>query len=384
MSSRNSCFLLLLTWCVVVATATAQRYSVADLGPLAPTGINSWAQVVGNYNNQAYIWAFGRMRPLGILPGGTFSWAAAINDLGVVTGTADGPGQIVSIYGESPIDCSDLIQPFIWTQQRHMQGLGTAGPASDDASLVDNGCPFPFYAAAINDRSQVVGYTGFLTNDFQWVLLWTSAGGVSIFGSSWQYTFGNGISNTGEIVGANGHSVGGYATYWKDGTPAELAGLPGISEFGGSAANGVNDLGQIVGWSTDFDASSTLVAVTWTPSGTISDLGTLSGDLYSSAVKINLFGLIIGESGNAVNDSTIMGGQDSGFDHGPLEVIGRPFIWSPKAGMRDLNTLIPANSGWVLNTATDINVWGQIVGQGTLNGQAHGYLLTPRNPFQVF
>jgi len=50
--------------------------------------------------------------------------------------------------------------------------------------------------------------------------------------------------------------------------------------------------------------------------------------------------------------------------------------------MQDLNTLIHSNSGWVLNTATDINVWGQIVGSGTLNGQPHGYLLTPKNPFQ--
>ena len=38
--------------------------------------------------------------------------------------------------------------------------------------------------------------------------------------------------------------------------------------------------------------------------------------------------------------------------------------------------------GWLLNSATDINVWGQIVGMGTLNGQPHGFLLTPRNPFK--
>jgi probable HAF family extracellular repeat protein len=42
-----------------------------------------------------------------------------------------------------------------------------------------------------------------------------------------------------------------------------------------------------------------------------------------------------------------------------------------------LNTLIRPNSGWVLNTATGINVWGQIVGSGMRNGQPHGFLLTP-------
>jgi hypothetical protein len=44
--------------------------------------------------------------------------------------------------------------------------------------------------------------------------------------------------------------------------------------------------------------------------------------------------------------------------------------------MQDLNTLIPV-SDWVLNSVSDINVWGQIVGSGTLNGETHGFLLTP-------
>ncbi len=50
--------------------------------------------------------------------------------------------------------------------------------------------------------------------------------------------------------------------------------------------------------------------------------------------------------------------------------------------MRDLNTLVRGNSKWVLSSATDINVWGQIVGQGMLNGKPHGFLLTPRAFFK--
>jgi hypothetical protein len=46
--------------------------------------------------------------------------------------------------------------------------------------------------------------------------------------------------------------------------------------------------------------------------------------------------------------------------------------------MLDLNSLIPANSGWVLQFANGINDQGQIVGEGTLNGQAEGFLLTPQ------
>jgi probable HAF family extracellular repeat protein len=313
---------------LLVTVASAQVYTITDLGQFSPTAINALGQVAGNYNGQANIWSFGRRTALGLLPGGSFSWAAAINDSGVVTGTADGPGQIVSIDGGSPIECSDLIQPFVWTPQKKMLGLGTAGPASDDAGLEDNGCPYPFYGAAINDHGQIVGYTGQLTDVFQWVVLWTNQGGMSIFGSSFWNTYGNGISNNGQIVGENGRaSSGGDATYWKNGIATDLGGLPGIPPISGSAANGVNDLGQIVGWSftpLDGNDQSFLHAVMWTQGGTISDLGTLPGDTDSSASKINFFGLVIGSSGNTVDHSTILGGQDSGFDVGPLEVIGRP------------------------------------------------------------
>jgi hypothetical protein len=81
-----------------------------------------------------------------------------------------------------------------------------------------------------------------------------------------------------------------------------------------------------------------------------------------------------------VPESVNYSGQDS---HPPV-VTGHLFIWTQLSGMQDLNRLIPGNSGWKLNTAADVNIWGQIIGQGTRNGQTHGYLLTPINPFQLF
>jgi hypothetical protein len=45
--------------------------------------------------------------------------------------------------------------------------------------------------------------------------------------------------------------------------------------------------------------------------------------------------------------------------------------------MRDLNDLIPASSGWNLQSVSDINIAGQMVGTGTINGEVHGFLLTP-------
>ena len=62
------------------------------------------------------------------------------------------------------------------------------------------------------------------------------------------------------------------------------------------------------------------------------------------------------------------------------------FIWDSQNGTRDLNQLIPQNTGWHLTSAHDINDAGYIVGQGTYRnpGQLGGnprptlFLLTPQ------
>jgi uncharacterized membrane protein len=388
-------FLFLLV--IPFASAQAQTYTITDLGQLAPSAINTWGQVVGNYNGQAYIWTQAHgMRDLGILPGGTFSSAAAINDLGVVTGTADGPGTVISPYSGTPnLSCSDLIEPVVW-KQGGIQALGTLG-----FQLGDDWCNYPFYATAINGLGQVVGYTGQYPNEYEWGFFWTNgrsanlpvsfflaANEMGLFGDGWPPTFPNAVSNTQQVVGQNGvYFTEGHAASWKNGVSTDLGSLAGPDAVVySSSANSVNDLGQIVGWSTTIPLEDPspcyepvanncpMRAVLWTASGAISDLGTLPGDSVSTAAKINSFGLVIGSSGNTVI-SPVEGPIISFL--GPPQVIGRPFIWSERSGMRDLNTLIRGNSGWVLNSASDINVWGQIVGSGTLNGQSHGFLLTP-------
>ena len=45
--------------------------------------------------------------------------------------------------------------------------------------------------------------------------------------------------------------------------------------------------------------------------------------------------------------------------------------------MQDLNNLIPANSGWVLQSGQSINDSGQITGYGLINGAQHAFLLNP-------
>lgn len=59
------------------------------------------------------------------------------------------------------------------------------------------------------------------------------------------------------------------------------------------------------------------------------------------------------------------------------ESDGVPVIWDD-GKMTDLNTLIPANSGWTLLHVSDIDDKGQIVGNGKLKGRNRAFLLTPK------
>lgn len=380
---------------VCVPLAGSQVYSITNLGNFSPTAINSWGQVVGNRNGEGFIWAqFTGLKGLGKLPGGTSSYAASINDLGVVTGTADGAGTVISpdptLYPN--LACTDLTQPFIWVAWEGMKGLGTVGvpPYETNSPFW---CSFPFYSTGINDAGQIVGYTIPYEDNYQWAFLWTSADGWEsadpLFGSSFPPTMANGVANNGQIGGQTGELIG-RATSWKNGVATDLGTLDeGADQDYSSSANAVNQQGQAAGWSTTASLVSSchedlvdcpIHAVLWTRSGVISDLGTLPGDELSMATDINYAGRVIGNSGNTLVQQGWDGNGGSGFEGngGSVAVVGRPFVWSRCSGMQDLNTLVPSGSGWVLNSVSGINNWGQIVGSGTLNGQTRGFLLTPR------
>jgi hypothetical protein len=45
--------------------------------------------------------------------------------------------------------------------------------------------------------------------------------------------------------------------------------------------------------------------------------------------------------------------------------------------MEDMNDLNASDSGWTLLEATCINLWGQIVVSGMIDGEEHAFVLTP-------
>jgi len=87
------------------------------------------------------------------------------------------------------------------------------------------------------------------------------------------------------------------------------------------------------------------------------DLGTLGGRNSEARAIGDFFSLVVGTSEIAAGGS-------------------HAFIYRDGA-MIDLNSLLPAGSGWILEAATAINGSGEIVGYGTRNGQRHAFRLVP-------
>lgn len=126
-----------------------------------------------------------------------------------------------------------------------------------------------------------------------------------------------------------------------------------------SRAHDVNDPGFAVGFAKNGGGQSR--AVRWSNNGlgaiTQLDLGTLGGT-SAGADGTNNAGQIVGWSFNT---------------NGAL----RAFLWDAVGGMRDLTTLLPPSSGWVLTNAYEISEVGGIVGRGTRFGDTRAFLMFP-------
>ena len=115
-----------------------------------------------------------------------------------------------------------------------------------------------------------------------------------------------------------------------------------------SRANGINDVGQVVGAATTAELATH--AFVWTSSGGMVDLGTLGGD-SSEAFAINRRGDIVGVS-------TTSDGQSHAFR------------WGPSYGMRDMGTL-----GGTSSVAHSINERGEVCGtSATAEGAQHAFI----------
>lgn len=336
-------------------------------------------------NGPAFAETLYRITDLGDLPGGLdFSAASGISESGLVVGWSG---------------AETGTRAFLW-DSGVMTDLGDL-PGGEDRSS----------AWSINDAGQVVGRS--VDAETGRAFLW-EAGSMTNLGALPGST-GNSnaydINSAGQVVGRSvgaesGGSVFGQATLWEpsDAVIRGLGDLPGGREE--SSAHAINDSGQIVGES---EAASGTRAFIWEAGGPMIDLGDLpGGDDESIAHDINNAGLVVGESqaaegrraflwdsgvmmslgdlGGPLNRSTANAINDAGQVVGNSNTAGGDagFIWDAENGMRDLNDLIDpedplvaGSSHILLHGGRDINEAGQIVGQMTIDGERHAYLLTP-------
>ncbi len=184
-----------------------------------------------------------------------------------------------------------------------------------------------------------------------------------------------GMNNAGVVVGAG--SVGSSldpdinAFVWDPVRGIRSLGAPSISgDNDYSLASDINDLGVAIGQA--LDQTSGLAAVIWdtnatTPFSTITGLPPLMED---GSPAHNSLGTAINNFGVGVGTTKL-----------PISGVNNAWVWIPGRGTFNLNDAVDSSgTGWVLNSATDINDLGIIVGNG-LNpqGQNQGFVLTPVN-----
>ena len=100
-----------------------------------------------------------------------------------------------------------------------------------------------------------------------------------------------GINDAGQVVGWSYVGISSdfqiFATEWTDGHVIDLGGLPDSTE---SLAYGINDAGQVVGYSV-VDGGD--IATEWSD-GKVIDLGGPPGSVWSEAFSINDAGQVVG------------------------------------------------------------------------------------------
>lgn len=343
----------LVTWLALFLGSVSQSgwsqgqpYTITNLQFINGNGLNDKGQVVGTSSSGAgfhpVIWdAINGFQDLPVPLGFDLAEGSGINNLGQVSGNA------------SSISNPSEIRLFYWDKNRGSQASGIPG------LRIEGGAG----GNTISDSGEIVA-----SLNFNRAVLWSPTNGLQDLGTACQdpsnpgqflgFTRGNSISRNGTfVIGTVSLSPGEcnnsniplfYSAVWTAGT---WTALNPVSLTDGVA---VNDLGQVAG---TLCSDVVCHAALWT-NNVPQDLGTLPGDTNSTALNLNDSGQVVGNSSSA-----------QGVNH--------PFIWDSINGMRDLNSLIPLDSGVTLRQALAINNVGQILADST-GSVGHTFLLSPQ------
>jgi probable HAF family extracellular repeat protein len=294
----------------------------------------------------------------------------------------------------------------------------------DESGIVDMGLPPGSFgtAVAVNDAGQVACYGEGNPQTYQAFFwengIWTPTGVLPGHSES----IARDIDSAGRIVGSS-FILGQEhrAVMWDAGVVTDLGTLGGSSN-----AYGINDAGQVVGYSLANlpDGELGLRGFLW-ENGEMTALEPLPGEVATEAYDVNDAGDVVGSSwwyttqffsakGAALWPNGSVEAIDLGFVPAPPgscsenpywhksiarainncgQIVGEAmciasgapkaaFLWQDGV-IHNLEDLIPSGTGWTLKTALDINDAGQIVGYGLIapNDQhLRAFLLEPLSP----
>jgi probable HAF family extracellular repeat protein len=278
---------------------TRQNYSVKGLGTLGGTfaigeGVNNNGWVVGlanldgDKNYHAFLWVSGIKTDLGTF-GGPNSAAFQVNSRGQVVGNAE--SSIPDPTGEDPCgNGSKLIcSPFLW-EHGGMRPLPTLGGLNGFANSINNrGHVVGSAENALPDTTCPVEVTFAQSKPVLW-----SEDGIKelpiIDGDS--DGSATAINNRGQVVGFSGDCTSSpHALLWTNGTVTDLGNFGGLLNI----ATAINNHGQVVGFSNLPGDKFVLRGFVW-QNGVMMNLGVFPGDVHSLAIGINDKGQIVGDS----------------------------------------------------------------------------------------
>ena len=329
------------------ANSVGTVFKIAPVKPLQPLVCCSLTDLGDFYLN---VYESLGLSPQGFVVGTTLRWGqpyqgfeykkGRVLRLPTLGGDSADPRQInvwEQIIGQSQLP-SGLWHATRWDHGRPID-LGTLGGGSS-------------FAGSLNDRGDAAGNSAVLDlYDFH-AAAWFNGKPVNLSLDGEIQSYANGINNRGQVTGITNYADGTWHSFiWKDGARTELPRPSGdvFSSF-------INNPGTVCGganFPTGFHA------YTYHHGKDLVDLDPTSVWWWSSCNGMNDWDHAVGSFAGAVGNHA--------------------FLWrNADEGMIDLNSRIPPNSGTSLFTADNINAVGQITAAGYVDGQLHGFLLTPK------
>lgn len=342
-----------------LARRTARRkFFVTDLGTLGGTqsfaySINDSGQVVGfsriagDVAGHSFLYRNGTMTDLFPLNSEN---VLTVGPTGINNSGRIASGQLLGgVYAAAVFD----------SRSSQLAVLGSLGGIADGLSGV---------ATAVSDQGDAVGYSYTEANSQHAFLHFNGA--MTDLGPAGGYSVALGVNDAGTAVGFASKTPGGraHAFVYSNGVMTDIHPFGDLSE---STARGINNSGQVVGEFLTQDQTA-FHAFLYTD-GAFYDIGS-AGSPETVALAINDRAQVVGVT--VIQYEADCSDPDQGGQVPCIKTAQHAFLY--EAGrLVDLNGSIPADSGWQLEWAFDINNRGQIVGYGTVDDNFHAFVLTP-------